>query len=421
MRLLKLPASLLFFFLLVTSSLFSQDTTQIVIPGRANSPEQQQKPYVILISADGFRYDLADKYNAKFLKEMRSKGIWADAMQPSFPTLTFPNHYSIVTGLYPAHHGIVANNFYAENGKLRYSLGKAKAVRNGAWYGGIPLWVLAEHQKMLSASFYWVGSEADIDKTLPTYYFHYNELIPIERRIAIVREWLQLPESSRPHLITFYLPEVDHEEHAYGVSSDSVLKAVQFVDYTVKRLNEMVDSLDLPVNFIFLADHGMMNVDRADLIHQPAALDTSKFIIANGGTIVHAYAKDKQYIKSTYRQLKEEAVNYSVYLKKTTPKRWHYGKKDDCFNRLGDIILVADSAKHFDFSNRRAPAGAHGYDNAFPEMQATFYAWGPAFKTNFRIPVFANIHVYPMIAKLLGLTLECKVDGDIKVLEGILK
>lgn len=403
------------------SNALAQDTTQVVIPERQNSAEQQKKPYVILISADGFRYDLADKYDAQFLKEKRSEGVWASSMQPSFPSLTFPNHYSIVTGLYPAHHGIVSNTFYADGGKLRYKLGDEKAVTNGAWYGGIPLWVLAEKQKMLSASFYWVGSEADIDKTLPTYYFRYNEKIPMERRVAIVRDWLLLPEDKRPHFITFYMPEVDHEEHEHGVTSDSVHKAVQFVDYAVKRLTEMTDSLGLPVNFIFVSDHGMMDVDTEHPIYLPKELDTSRFVIGFTGIIINAYAKNKKFIKPAYRQLKKEAVNYSVYLKKNTPKRWHYGKKDDCLDRLGDIILVADPGKSFGFPNRKPAAGAHGYDNAIPEMQATFYAWGPAFKSNLKIGSFANVNIYPLIAKMLGLNLECKADGNIEVLGGILK
>lgn len=403
------------------STLLAQDTTQIVIPGRQNSLEQQKKPYVILISADGFRYDLADKYDAQFLKQQRSNGVWAQSMQPSFPSLTFPNHYSIVTGLYPAHHGIVSNTFYADGGKLRYRLGDNKAVTNGAWYGGVPLWVLAEQQKMLSASFYWVGSEAPIDKTFPTYYFRYNEKIPMERRVAIVKEWLQLPESQRPHFITFYMPEVDHEEHANGVTSEKVRDAVQFVDHAVKRLTEMTDSLGLPVSFIFVSDHGMMDVDTEHPIYLPKILDTSKFVIGFTGIITNVYAKNKKDIKPVYRQLKKEAVGYSVYLKKNTPKRWHYGKRDDCLHRLGDIILVADPGRSFGFPGRKPAAGAHGYDNAIPEMQATFYAWGPAFKSNQKTGSFANVNIYPLIAKMLGLSMTCKVDGKIKVLEGILK
>ena len=164
----------------------AQDTVQYVVAGRANSAVQQTKPYVIMISADGFRYDLADKYNGQFLKQKRVEGVQAPSMQPSFPSLTFPNHYTIATGLRPAHHGIVANTFYRNNGTQRYALRDRSAVTDPSWYGGIPIWVLAEKQQMLSASFYWVGSEAPIDGTYPTYYYHYNEQMPIDRRLEIV-------------------------------------------------------------------------------------------------------------------------------------------------------------------------------------------------------------------------------------------
>lgn len=398
-----------------------QDTAQIIISGRTNSPEQQSKPYVILISADGFRYDLADKYDAKFLKTIRSEGVQAVSMQPCFPSLTFPNHYSIVTGMYPAQHGIVANHFYGDSGRVRYDYTNPKAARNGAWYGGMPLWVLAEKQKMLSANFYWVGSEAKIDSTYSTYYYKYNEKIPIEQRITIVRNWLQLPKDKRPHFITFYMPQVDHEEHRFGVESDSVGKAVQFVDHAVMRLNEMVDSLGLPVNFIFLADHGMMNTDFEHPIKMPSQLDTTKFNMGYGSTLINLYAKNKSDIRPAYRKLKKDATGFHVYLKKNTPRRWHYGKRDDCFNRIGDIILVADPGKVFNFFKKRTSHGEHGYDNSLQEMQATFYVWGPAFKSHLQIPAFANIHVYPLITHILGLKQTCTVDGDFSVLKGILK
>src|ERR1700744_1430217 len=162
------------------------DTPQQVIPGRENSPEQQKKPYVILISADGFRWDYAQKYRAQHLLELSGEGVRAEAMLPSFPSVTFPNHYSIVTGLYPSHEGLVGNSFYDTNTKQFFSYHN-KNANDAYWYkGGTPLWVLAEQQKMLSASFYWVGSEVAVQDTRPTYYYHYNEKIAIRDRIQTV-------------------------------------------------------------------------------------------------------------------------------------------------------------------------------------------------------------------------------------------
>ena len=144
------------------------DTTQKIISGRTNSQEQQQKPYVILISADGFRYDYAQKYGATNLLQLSNEGVRAESMISSYPSLTFPNHYTLVTGLYPSHHGIVNNYFYDRNRHAFYSMRNSKAVKDGSWYGGTPLWVLAEQQHMLTASFYWVGSEADSKGGGPT-------------------------------------------------------------------------------------------------------------------------------------------------------------------------------------------------------------------------------------------------------------
>lgn len=400
----------------------AQDTTQHIIPGRTNSPEQQKKPYVIMISVDGLRYDLAGRYDAKFLKKKRSEGVEAASMKPAFPSMTFPNHYSLATGLYPSHHGIVANNFYAgRQVRYYYAINSGPAVQNPGFYAGVPLWVLAEKEKMVSANFYWVGSEAPVDSTYSTYYFNYNETIPIDRRIEIVKEWLQLPEDKRPHLIMFYLPEVDHQLHRYGVNSDKVGDAVQFVDEAIRKMNEMTDQTGLPVNYVLVSDHGMMDIDVDHPVLQPAGLDTSLFKMAFSATLIHLYAKNKRDIKHTYKVLKKEAEGYRVFLKKNTPKRWHYRTKDDYYNRLGDIMLVADPGKAFSFSGRKPLAGNHGFDNAIPEMQATFYAWGPAFRSGYKIPSFENVNVYPLVANLLGLKPVCNIDGDLKILKDILK
>jgi predicted AlkP superfamily pyrophosphatase or phosphodiesterase len=397
------------------------DITQHVIPGRHNSKQQEQKPYVILISADGFRYDLADKYQAAHLQQLRSSGVAAKAMIPSYPSLTFPNHYTLATGLYPSHHGIVDNTFYDRKRKETYRLGNRKAVEDSSWYGGTPLWVLAEQQQMVTASFYWVGSETAIKGVRPTYYYRYSDSIDIDARIQAVKDWLTLPEDKRPHLITFYLPQVDHEEHTYGPDSKQAEAAVHFVDESIAKMVRMTDSLKLPINYIFLSDHGMITADTVHQLRMPSAIDTTKFIVPDGDVLVHLYANDARDIQSTYAALKQQATDFDVYLASKIPARWHYSAKDDYYHRIGDMILVPHAPKSFNFRGKRMLLGKHGFDNALPEMQATFYAWGPAFKTHLQINAFENVHVYPLVAKLLGLTVSEKIDGSLKVLKGILK
>src|SRR5882757_8290676 len=202
----------------------------ITVDHGPNTPAQQSKPYVVLVSLDGFRYDYARKYEAKHLLALGAEGAIApEGMIPAYPSLTFPNHYSMVTGLYPEHHGIVANNFYDPARKQTYRLGVPATVTDGSWYGGTPIWVLAEQQGMRAACFFWPGSEAEIAGKRPSYYLKYDERIPDEKRVAQVLAWLRLPAEQRPHLITLYFSGVDHAGHEHGPDSEEVRAAVQAV------------------------------------------------------------------------------------------------------------------------------------------------------------------------------------------------
>lgn len=405
----------------IFSAALSQDTAQQVVPGRSNHPSQYSKPYVILISADGFRADFVEKHKAGFLQNISQKGVRAEYMTPSFPSLTFPNHYTLVTGLYPSHHGLVDNSYYDTRRQQFYGMGNKTQVADGSWYGGTPLWVLAEKQQMLTASFYWVASEADIQDTRPTYYYHYNEKIAIGDRINTVKNWLSLPEEKRPHLITFYFPQVDHDAHYYGPDDSRVTDAVQFVDSSIHALQQALQPLGLPINYIFVSDHGMTKVDSGNTLTLPAAIDTAAFIVPSGDALLHVYAKDSSRIESTYQALKKE-TDFTVYKLDETPAHWHYRTSDDRYRRLGNLILEPHLPKVFNINNRKITPGKHGFDNNLPDMRASFMAWGPAFKQGLRIPGFENIHVYPLIANLLGLKYdEQQIDGKQQVLKNILR
>jgi len=400
------------------------DTTQKIISGRENSPEQQKKPYVILISADGFRWDYAQMYHAQHLLDLSGEGVRAESMLPSFPSVTFPNHYSIVTGLYPSHEGLVGNSFYDANTKQFFSY-KGKTATDAVWYnGGTPLWVVAEQQKMLSASFYWVGSEAAVHDIRPTYYYRYNEKINIHDRIQTVVNWLSMPPEKRPHLITFYFPQVDHQGHKYGPNSPQVAEAVHLIDSSVYELTKAVKATGLDVNYVFVSDHGMTKPDIDNPIPMPAGIDTSKFIVSGDGLLVELYAKDPKYIQSTYNQLlSNQTADYAVYLKTNVPAKLHYGATDDRLNRIGDILLIPNWPKVFNlYSTKFTTIGWHGYDaTVVKDMHATFYAWGPAFKNHIVVAPFENVNVFPLVNQILGLTYSGQVDGTNQLANEILK
>jgi len=416
--------ALLYCLLFSTLAFCQVDTAQKIIPGRENSPEQEKKPYVILISADGFRYDYAEKYHADHLLALAGSGVKAEAMMPAFPSVTFPNHYTIVTGLYPSHEGLTGNAFYDANNKKFFSYHN-KNANDSLWYkGGTPIWVLAEQQKMLSASFYWVGSEAMVQGILPTYHYPYNEKIGIHDRIGAVVNWLNLPPEKRPHFITFYLPQVDHQGHKYGPDSREVEDAVHFVDSAVYELTKAVKITGLDVNYVFVSDHGMTKPDIENPIHMPAGIDTSKFIVSGDGLMVELYAKDTQYIQSTYETLLKNATpDYAVYLKTNVPEKLHYGANDDHYNRIGDILLIPNWPKLFNlYNNKITTIGWHGYDaTVVKDMGATFYAWGPAFKSNLTIKPFDNVDIFPLVNQILGLTYNTKVDGNKQLAKQVLK
>lgn len=405
---------------------FSQtDTAQIVVPERKNTIQALSKPYVILISADGFRHDYAKKYNAQNILRLAEKGVSAKAVIPSYPSITGPNHYTLITGLYPSHTGFVDNYFYDKKRNDLFGMSLQSKISDGSWLGGTPLWSLAEKQGVLAASLFWVASNSDAGGTRPTYYYNYHEKFTADEKINIVLNWLKLPEEKRPHFITFYFPEVDKNGHLYGSESPEVQNAVKFVDDAIGKLIEKVNELQLPnVNFIFVSDHGMIDVDIEDTLEIPALLqDKNRFIINNSQTLLRITLKNESEVNQVYRELKKnKSKDYKVYLTENFPKRLHYRTADDRFNRIGQILLIPHAPKIFLEPNARKTPGKHGY-NPFkvPEMKASFAASGPAFKKDKKIGKFRNVNIYPMVAEILGLKITEPIDGKNCTAKKVLK
>ncbi len=304
----------------------------IEVPNPPNAAAQQSKPYVVLVSLDGFRYDYAKRYGAKNLLALARRGASAPkGMIPSYPSVTFPNHYTIVTGLYPEHHGIVANSFYDPARKERYAYNDPKTARDGSWYGGTPLWVLAEQQGMRSASFFWPASEAEIQGKRPSYYLNFDDKFPDEKRVDQVLAWLQLPAEQRPHFITLYYANVDHAGHAYGPDAPETAEAVRHVDDMIGKLVAGLAALHLPVDLFVVSDHGM-ETEQGDWITLEKFADLSQFVTV--GPLL--YPNTEADAEKAYRALRGASDKFEVYRRANFPPGLHY----DANPRSGDPVVL---------------------------------------------------------------------------------
>ena len=390
------------------------------------NPVKDLKPTIILISLDGFRYDYVDKYKPRVISELAKNGVRAKWMIPSFPTKTFPNHYTIVTGLYPSHHGIVENNVYDYG--VVFTMSKREDVRNPRWWWGEPIWNTAEKQGQVAASYFWPGSETMIAGDAPTFWRGYNGRVPPEMRVDKTLERLDLPVDKRPTMLTLYFSDTDDVGHEFSPDAEETRYGVQNVDRYIERLMDGLKKrkIDQKVNVIIVSDHGMAPVIPRNAVFLDDHFDlealTDKILWTN--EIVQIFplpgAEDK--IVESLKDIKHT----TCWRKKDIPARLHYNEG----NRIAPIVCSSDegwmttSHKRYDEwykdENIDQVRGAHGYDNRYQSMQATFIAHGPAFKKGYVAEPFENIEVYNVMCKILGLT-PAKNDGDLEKVKDMLR
>jgi len=390
-----------------------------------NSARAQAQHYVVLVSLDGFRWDYAKRENATHLLALGRQGVWApEGMLPSFPSLTFPNHFTIVTGLYPEHHGLVANSFFDAVRQARYAIADPQAVSDGTWYKGTPLWSLAESQGMRTACLFWPGSEALIAGFRPSYYARFDGKTEAtdavqQARIDDAVALLHLAPADRPHLITIYYSEPDHEGHQYGPDSPETRAAILKMDAMVGKLKAALDATGLPIDLVVVSDHGMVHVDgpwiTLDQLADLAGFDTSGALL---------YGKTEEDRARVYNQLKKASSKFVVYRLKDVPASLNFNQNP----REGDPVVIATGP--YAIRAHAAPAGRpdlapipgmHGFDPLkLPEMKASFFAAGPDIVAGKTVAPFGNVNLYPWLAHLLGLV-PPPSDGSLNVLAGTLR
>lgn len=370
-----------------------------------------------MVSFDGFRFDYPDSVECPNLEKIAEEGVKSE-LRPCFPSKTFPNHYSMVTGLYPDHHGIVQNTFFATDLNREFAMAKQASVENGSFFGGEPIWVTAEKQNVRTAMFYWVGSEARIKGFRPSYWKRYRDKTPTETRIDTLEAWLKLPPAYRPHYIGLYFDEPDRSGHQTGTSSGETRSAIKQTDEIVGKIMAKIKKSAIAdsINIIFCSDHGLQSTSECKVEVLQNYIEESwceRIYTGNPVFLIKAKAGKEKLIEAGLKKAK----HLKFWKHHQLPERLHYGTNPRCL----DYVVAADSAYSLKFAETdKIDKGAHGYDNNNRNMHAIFYAQGPAFKKNVRHPLFNNIDIYPMVAKILGITPE-KVDGSLENVAGMLK
>ena len=378
------------------------------------------QPTVILVSLDGFRYDYLEKYYAPNLKSLARDGVQAKWMIPSFPSKTFPNHYTIATGLYPQDHGIVENNVWDKGFNATFTMSTREEVQNGRWWLGEPIWITAEKQGQKTAPFFWPGSEAEIAGTRPTYWKPYDGDLPNDARVDTILSWLDLPAGERPTFLTLYFSDVDSAGHDFSPDSPETRHAVLKVDNDLGRLIDGLKARGIftQVNVIVVSDHGMATQDPNNVIILDELFDTKlaeKIFWTN--EIVSIFPKQGKE-DAIYKTLKAKLpAQAKVYRKAEMPARFHYSNSP----RIAPLLVLPDEGwtlvtrKRLEEKKAKGEMnglrGGHGYDNELPSMRAIFIAHGSAFKKGVVIEPFENIQVYNVMTRILGLT-RAPNDGD---------
>lgn len=378
--------------------------------------------YVILISFDGFRWDYPERDITPNMQAMRERGVSAVGLKPVFPTKTFPNHISIVTGLYPENHGIILNNFINPFTGDGYSLGNRVAVRSSKWYDGEFIWETAQKQGVKCASYFWPGSSIKEEGRHPQYYEVYDHGRPFPQRVEGVLEWLQLPMEERPRFITLYFHESDSKGHDHGPESAEVNTAIALQDSMLGLLVNGLDNIQLldKTNIIITSDHGMIATSAEKIVHIERDIlpDAQCRFISDGPIMMVQPPLGKT--DEAYKWLKEKEEHFSVYLREDVPAHLNFSKNPF----ISDIVLVADSEWTLlhNKSSRWLPGkGNHGFSPHLIDMHGIFYAAGPDFREGLRTGTLQTIDIYPLLCALLGIEPVQNIDGNIERIGYILE
>jgi predicted AlkP superfamily pyrophosphatase or phosphodiesterase len=375
---------------------------------------------VILVSIDGWRWDYLSRFSPPALTRLAAEGVRSEGLIPQFPSKTFPNHYTLVTGLRPARHGIVSNNMVAPDVPGDFAMSNRDVLSDPRWWGGEPVWNTAERQGLLSAPFLWPGSETAIGGRHPAYWRPFDNDLPDADRVAQVLEWLRLPEGKRPSFITLYFSRVDTAGHREGPDSDAVRAAALTVDASIGALVEAVERLGLSdrVHYIVVSDHGMAALAPDRMIVLDDYVDPATVKVVDWAPVLALLPNDGN-VDALYAALKDKHPALKVYRNAEIPAEYGLAGHP----RVPPVVAIAEEgwfitsrremARWAEGGEWQMPRGTHGYDVRLQSMRGLFVAAGPRLARGVVVPPFENIHVYGLICAILGIE-PAPNDGDVR-------
>lgn len=393
--------------------------------GGVNAADKQHLPYIVLVSFDGFRADYQDRFATTAMDRLAAAGVRAQSLVPVFPSVTFPNHYSIATGLYPSNHGIVANAFPARDRQRFYSLNDPASVGDGSWYGGEPVWVAAERSGLVTAAFFFVGTEAEIAGIRPTYWRQFDASIPGDNRVEQALDWLNMPADTRPHLITLYFEDTDSVGHQFGTDSAQLELAVGRVDRYLGLLLDGIDRLPFAqqVYVVLVSDHGMSNLPvQSNVLILSDFVDLTGITVIGTGSYAFLYfdqddAQRETQIRDTINGVWSEG---KAWLRDEAPASWNVTTG----SRYPNVIVQADAQSTVVATPDRLaqlPAALHGWDPQVQDMHGIFLASGPRLPAGVSVARASVVDVYPLMLDILEIPLQAPIDGDPMALGGLLQ
>jgi predicted AlkP superfamily pyrophosphatase or phosphodiesterase len=383
-------------------------------------PAQAGQQSVVLVALDGFHPSYLDRPVSPHLQSLARQGVRARWLVPVFPTKTFPNFHSIATGLYPENHGIVSNNM-RDSALGRFALWELGAVRDPRWWGGEPIWVTAVRQGRRAASFFWPGSDVAIQGVRPHYYRAYDRRVSNADRVRQVLEWLSLEGEHSIPLITLYLGDTDYAGHEFGPDAPETDSAIAWGDSAVGLLMSGIRArgLEHRVNVVVVSDHGMARVDPRQVVYLDDFIGPDSIDLIDEGAFV-SLAPAGMSVEELYRRLSRAHPRLTIYRKSEVPAAYHYRNHP----RIPPIIGTLSDG--WTATTRRAAAerervslGEHGYPPERESMRAIFLADGPAFRDGLVVEPFQNIHIYALLAHVLGLK-PAPNDGRLDSVRGML-